>query len=171
MTSETRRRNASNSPAIFDHTKCSISQIQRDVVSTTEQEMRVSYGTGLLDLKHSTRCLQLSSDFDTSAQRQQHNRIPGHNRVCKIVTTTVGRRRASSSKASRRFTSSYPRHPSVSSRTRCYLVSLNSFSRKLMGKGGCLFGGMFATDVPPQTPCAGSFLKRGGCGLFFAARS
>jgi hypothetical protein len=46
-------------------------QIQRDGASTTEQEMRVSYGTGLLDLKHSTRCLQLSSDFDTSAQRQQ----------------------------------------------------------------------------------------------------
>jgi hypothetical protein len=45
-------------------------QIQRDGASTTEQEMRVSYGTGLLDLKHSTRCLQLSSDFDTSAQRQ-----------------------------------------------------------------------------------------------------
>ncbi len=44
-------------------------QIQRDGASTTEQEMRVSYGTGLLDFKHSTRCLQLSSDFDTSAQR------------------------------------------------------------------------------------------------------
>jgi hypothetical protein len=46
-------------------------QIQRDGASTTEQEMRVSYGTGLLDLKHSTRCLQLSSEIDTSAQRQQ----------------------------------------------------------------------------------------------------
>ncbi len=46
-------------------------KIQRDDASTTEQEIRVSYGTGLLDLKHSTRCLQLSSDFDTSAQQQQ----------------------------------------------------------------------------------------------------
>ncbi len=100
------------------------------------------------------------------------NPIPGHNRVCKIVTIVVGRRRVSSSKVSRLFTSIYPRHPSVSSRTRCYLVSLNSFSRKLMGKGGCLFGGMSAIDVPPQTPCTGSFLKRGGCCcLFFAVRS
>ncbi len=45
-------------------------QIQRGDVRTTEQEIGVSYGTGLLDLKHFTRCLQLSSDFDTSAQRK-----------------------------------------------------------------------------------------------------
>jgi len=35
------------------------------------QEMRASCGTGLLDVKNSTRCLQLSSDFHTSAKRQQ----------------------------------------------------------------------------------------------------
>jgi hypothetical protein len=46
-------------------------QIQSDDASKTEQEIRCSSGTGLLDLKHSTRCLQLSSDFDTSDQQQQ----------------------------------------------------------------------------------------------------
>ena len=34
------------------------------------QEMRVSSGTGLLDLENSTRCLQLGSDFDTSTKRR-----------------------------------------------------------------------------------------------------
>ncbi len=35
------------------------------------QEMQVSSGTGLLDLENSTRCRQLSSDFDTSVKRQE----------------------------------------------------------------------------------------------------
>jgi hypothetical protein len=111
-------------------------QIQRDGASTTEQEMRVSYGAGLLDLKHSTRCLQLSSEIDTSAQRQQQP----HTRTQQSMQN---------------------RHNSSRKEV-----------RKLMGRGGCLFEGMFVADVPPQTPCAGSFLKRGGVLLsVFVAQS
>jgi hypothetical protein len=65
------KANARNSPTIWTTQNAQPLQIQNDVSSTSEQEMRVSCGTGLLDLKHSTRCLQLSSDFDTSVQRQQ----------------------------------------------------------------------------------------------------
>jgi hypothetical protein len=77
------------------------------------QETQVSSGTELLDLENSTRCRQLSSDFDTSANVRS-DRIPGHNRVCRIVKIAVGwRRRTSRSKTQMRFTSSYPRHLSV----------------------------------------------------------
>ena len=88
------------------------------------QEMQVSSGTGLLDLEHSTRCRQLSSDFDTSANVRS-DRIPGHNRVCRIVKIAVGwRRRASRSKTQMSFTSFYPRHLSVTKRRRCRDISL-----------------------------------------------
>jgi hypothetical protein len=40
------------------------------------QEMRVSSGTGLINLENSTRCLELSSNVDNMAKRQErpHNR-------------------------------------------------------------------------------------------------
>ena len=40
------------------------------------QEMRVSSGTGLINLENSTRCLELRSNFDNTAKRQEkpHNR-------------------------------------------------------------------------------------------------
>jgi hypothetical protein len=44
---------------------------EKENLNRQMQEMRVSSGTGLLDLENSTRCLQLGSDFDTSANRQQ----------------------------------------------------------------------------------------------------
>ena len=126
------------------------------------QEMQVSSGTGLLDLENSTRCRQSSSNFDTSANVRS-DRIPGHNRVCRIVKIAVGwRRRASRSKTQMPFTSSCPRHLSGTKRTRCSRASANSFSRKQIGRGKCLCGVLSAAAEPPQPSCTGSFLEGGG---------
>ncbi len=45
-------------------------------VTREMQEMRVSSGTGLINLENSTRCLELSSNFDNMSKRQErpHNR-------------------------------------------------------------------------------------------------
>ncbi len=141
-------------------------QIQNDDVSTTEQEMRVPCGTGLLDLKHSTRCLQLSSDFDTSAQRQHQP----HTRTQR----SMHHRQNSSGKEEDReqqYVKTLSRKL-IGKEGWLFGVLSTSNVPPHIGKGRCLFRALSTADVPPQTPCAGSFLKKGGCsGLFFTAWS
>ena len=53
------------------------------------QEMRVSSGTGLINLENSTRCLE--DQLSIIRQNDRSNRITGHNRVCGNVKITTHR--------------------------------------------------------------------------------
>ena len=53
------------------------------------QEMRVSSGTGLINLENSTRCLE--DQLSIIRQNDRSNRITGHNRVCGNVKITAHR--------------------------------------------------------------------------------
>ncbi len=110
---------------------------QRDGVSTTEQEMRFSYGTGLLDLKHSTRCLQLRSDFDTSTQRQQQP----HTRTQQSMQS---RHNSSRKEQSEQQQGVKTVHQQLPSSTVCFKSNtllpclLKLFFQKAYGKGGIM---------------------------------
>jgi hypothetical protein len=93
-------------------------------------------------------------------ENDRRNPIPGRNRVCRIVKIAVERRREIRSKTQILFTNSYPRHLSVTKRTRYSGTSANSFSRKHIGRGGGLFGYLSVADEPSQPSCAGERTTR-----------
>ena len=131
-------------------------------------------------------------------QTDRTNHIPAHNRVCRIVKITVGRmRRARNMKTQTRFTltRSYPHHLSVTKRTRYSRTSVNSVSRKHIGRGRdflgfcplqmCLHkilvqkayckgmglcGDLSSTSVPPKTPVRKLFGMGGGVQMLFFVR-
>ena len=142
-------------------------QIQRDGASTTEQEMRVSYGTGLLDLKHSTRCLQLSSDFDTSAQRQQQP----HTRTQQSMQNRHNSSRKEESEQQQGVKTVHqqlPSSPICFKSTTLLLCLLQLFFQKAYGKGGVsVWGYVRCRCASANSLCRKLFEKRGGVVVCF----
>jgi hypothetical protein len=133
------------------------------------QEMRASCGTGLLDVKNSTQCLQLSSDFNTSAKRQQQPHTRTQQSMQHRQNSSWKEEDSEQQQYVKTIHQQLPPSP-VSYKTNTLQPCLRKlFLQKTYWKGVVVVWGFVrCICASANSLCRKSFEREGGCCMFFA---
>ena len=133
------------------------------------QEMRASCGTGLLDVKNSTQCLQLSSDFNTSAKRQQQPHTRTQQSMQHRQNSSWKEEDSEQQQYVKTIHQQLPPSP-VSYKTNTLQPCLRKlFLQKTYWKGVVVVWGFVRCNCAcANFLCWKSFEREGGCYMFFA---
>ena len=141
---------------------------EKAILKRQMQEMKVSSGTGLLDLEHSTRCRQLRFDFDTSAKRQERP----HTRTQQSMQNRHNNSRKEESEQQQGVKTVHQQLPSspVCFKSNTLQPCLRKlFLQKTYWKGVVVVWGFVRCScVSANSLCRKSFERAGVCCMFFA---